>query len=55
MIAEEEAGQFSVSQRQTQMQSALFENATDIKVTVHTTSNSMMVENGIVFMIVCVG
>lgn len=32
MEAEELAGQFSVSQRETQMQSALFENAADIKV-----------------------
>lgn len=32
--ADEKAGQFSVSQRETQMQAALFENAADIKASV---------------------
>ena len=32
MAADEAAGQFSVSQRETQMQSALFQNTADIKV-----------------------
>ena len=32
MLAEEETSQFSVSQRETQMQAALFENMSDIKV-----------------------
>ena len=32
IAADEMAGQFSVSQRETQMQAALFENAADIKV-----------------------
>ena len=31
-LAEDEGGQFSYSQRSTQMQAALFENASDIKV-----------------------
>ena len=32
MAADEMAGQFSVSQRETQIQASLFENAADIKV-----------------------